>query len=112
MPVVIEIVATPDAHLKVDQKLRGFRIAEAVDIGWKGKRNLLRSSSIGTVIGILPDAGGAIASIVAYAEARRASRTPERFGRGEPRTEERRVGKESVNPGRYRVVRGRKKKKK
>src|SRR3546814_16469664 len=46
--------------------------------------NLLRSSAIGTVIGILPAAGGAIASLVAYAEARRASRTPERFGRGEP----------------------------
>ncbi|HEY9538669.1 MAG TPA: tripartite tricarboxylate transporter permease [Kiloniellaceae bacterium] len=84
IPVLIELVATPDAHLKVDQKLRGFRIAEAVDIGWKGKWNLLRSSSIGTVIGILPAAGGAIASLVAYAEARRASRTPERFGRGEP----------------------------
>src|SRR3546814_20362276 len=53
-------------------------------IGWKGKWNLLRSSSIGTVFGILPAAGGAIASLVAYAEARRASRTPERFGRGEP----------------------------
>src|SRR3546814_4961066 len=83
IPVLIELVATPDAHLKVDQKLRGFRIAEAVDIGWKGKWNLLRSSSVGTVIGILPAAGGAIASLVAYAEARRASRTPERFGRGE-----------------------------
>src|SRR3546814_2073218 len=68
IPVLIELVATPDAHLKVDQKLRGFRIAEAVDIGWKGKWNLLRSSSIGTVIGILPAAGGAIASLVAYAE--------------------------------------------
>src|SRR3546814_9173651 len=26
IPVLIELVATPDAHLKVDQKLRGFRI--------------------------------------------------------------------------------------
>src|SRR3546814_15289784 len=84
IPVLIELVATPDAHLKVDQKLRGFRIAEAVDIGWKGKWNLLRSSSIGTVIGILPAPGGAIASLVAYAEARLASRTPYPFGRGAP----------------------------
>src|SRR3546814_21076466 len=53
-------------------------------MSWKGKWNLLRSSPFGTVIGILPAAGGAIASLVAYAEARRASRTPERFGRGEP----------------------------
>src|SRR3546814_13572246 len=53
-------------------------------MSWKGKWNLLRSSPFGTVIGILPAAGGAIASLVAYAEARRASGTPERFGRGEP----------------------------
>src|SRR3546814_345734 len=54
------------------------------DISGKGKWNRVRSSSIGTVSGILPAAGGAIASLVAYAEARRASGTPERFGRGEP----------------------------
>ena len=51
---------------------------------WKGKWNLIRSSVIGSVIGVLPAAGGAIASLIAYAEARRASKTPERFGHGEP----------------------------
>jgi putative tricarboxylic transport membrane protein len=41
-------------------------------------------SIIGTLVGILPGAGGSIASLVSYSEARRASRTPERFGKGEP----------------------------
>jgi putative tricarboxylic transport membrane protein len=43
---------------------------------------LLRSSIIGSVIGILPGAGGAIASIIAYNEARRTSKEPDKFGKG------------------------------
>lgn len=44
--------------------------------------NLIRSSIIGTIIGILPGAGGNIANLVAYNEAKRASKTPEKFGTG------------------------------
>lgn len=44
--------------------------------------NLLRSSVIGTVVGILPGAGGNIANLVSYNEAKRASRHPEEFGTG------------------------------
>jgi putative tricarboxylic transport membrane protein len=44
--------------------------------------NLIRSSVIGTVIGILPGAGGNIANLVAYNEARRSSNEPETFGTG------------------------------
>jgi len=43
---------------------------------------LLRSSFVGSIVGILPGAGGAIASIIAYNEARRVSKTPEQFGKG------------------------------
>jgi putative tricarboxylic transport membrane protein len=50
----------------------------------RGWLNLLRGSVLGTLIGILPGAGGSIASLVAYSEARRSSRHPERFGTGEP----------------------------
>ncbi len=46
--------------------------------------NLIRSSIIGTVVGILPGAGGNIANLVAYNEARRASKEPEKFGTGIP----------------------------
>lgn len=44
--------------------------------------NLLRSSIIGTIVGILPGAGGNIANLVAYNEARRTSKYPEKFGTG------------------------------
>src|SRR3546814_9408016 len=40
------------------------------------------SSILGTAIGILPAAGSTVASLVAYNEAKRWSKTPERFGQG------------------------------
>lgn len=46
--------------------------------------NLIRSSGIGTFIGILPGVGGSAASILAYSNAKTFSKHPERFGKGEP----------------------------
>lgn len=46
--------------------------------------NLIRSSGIGTFVGILPGVGGSAASILSYSTAKTLSRTPERFGKGEP----------------------------
>lgn len=43
---------------------------------------ILSSSFIGTFVGILPGAGGSIASFVAYDQAKRLSDTPEEFGKG------------------------------
>jgi len=45
--------------------------------------NLVRSSIIGVLIGALPGAGGSIANLVAYDQAKRASKHPENFGKGE-----------------------------
>jgi putative tricarboxylic transport membrane protein len=84
VPVVIDLVATRAQHLKVEGDLRGIRLGEALSISWARKFNVIRSSIIGTVIGILPGAGGSIAGLVSYSEARRSSRNPERFGHGEP----------------------------
>ena len=44
---------------------------------------ILRSSVIGTFIGAVPAAGGPIAALVAYNEAKRTSKNAERFGEGE-----------------------------
>ena len=84
VPVLIDLVATPEKHLKVTQEPRGFRLGEALLVSWKGKFNLIRSSVIGTLVGILPGAGGSIAGLVAYSEARRTSKRIEHFGTGEP----------------------------
>jgi putative tricarboxylic transport membrane protein len=46
-------------------------------------RNIVRSSLIGTLIGALPGIGAETSSWVAYGLAKRASKTPERFGSGD-----------------------------
>ena len=43
---------------------------------------LLRSSIIGGLVGMLPGAGGEIASIIAYNESKRWDKHPERYGKG------------------------------
>jgi len=45
-------------------------------------RVIIPSSFIGTFIGVIPGTGGAIASFLAYNEARRFSKHPEKFGTG------------------------------
>lgn len=83
VPVVIDLVATRAPHLKLSGS-GGYRIAHAARIMLASKLNLLRSAVVGTLVGILPGAGGSIAGLIAYAESRRASKHPERFGKGEP----------------------------
>ncbi|QAT49081.1 C4-dicarboxylate ABC transporter permease [Caproiciproducens sp. NJN-50] len=46
------------------------------------KATLLKSSIIGTFIGVVPGTGAAIASFLSYNEAKRASKHPELFGTG------------------------------
>ena len=52
------------------------------------RRRLLKpqliGSTVGTLEGVIPGAGGTIAAFLSYNEARRWSRTPEEFGRGSP----------------------------
>ena len=46
---------------------------------WK---TILRSSGIGSFIGVLPAEGGTVASLIGYSEAKRFSKEPEEFGKG------------------------------
>ena len=84
IPVLIDLVATRDPHLRVEAETGGYRLREACTIMLRDKLNVVRSALIGTVVGILPGAGGSVASLVSYSEARRSSKHPERFGQGEP----------------------------
>ena len=58
--------------------------AQAIKIIFQRWKNLLRSSFIGIFVGILPAAGGSISNILAYDQAKKASKTPEKFGTGIP----------------------------
>lgn len=46
--------------------------------------NLVRSAFIGVFTGILPAAGGSISNILAYDQAKKASKQPQEFGKGTP----------------------------
>jgi len=61
---------------KIDSKLPSFK--EFMQI----KMTILRSSVIGTIIGIFPGAGATIAAFISYDVAKRASKEPEMFGKG------------------------------
>jgi putative tricarboxylic transport membrane protein len=49
---------------------------------WKTKYTIVRSSVLGTIIGIFPGAGATIASFISYNIAQRTSKEPETFGKG------------------------------
>jgi putative tricarboxylic transport membrane protein len=49
---------------------------------WEAKLNIVRSSLIGTAIGIIPAAGANIAAFLAYDQAKRFSKDPDSFGKG------------------------------
>lgn len=64
--------------VRMDPASRFPRMSE-----WTGQTvNILRSSIIGTFIGILPGVGASISAMVAYGVARSVSKTPEKFGTG------------------------------
>ncbi|HSK39469.1 MAG TPA: tripartite tricarboxylate transporter permease, partial [Arenibaculum sp.] len=64
-----------------DVEFRPFRVLGEV---LRQPVNLVRSSLIGVLIGAVPGAGGSIANLVAYDQAKRASKRPDDFGTGVP----------------------------
>ena len=65
---------------QIDVKLKD--ILKSVGGAFRYWGNLIRSSFIGTWIGILPGIGANIGSVIAYTVTRNLSRTPEKFGTG------------------------------
>ncbi|NYS24267.1 tripartite tricarboxylate transporter permease [Rhodobacteraceae bacterium 2376] len=73
---------------------RGGSIAAALSktgsrikgIWWTLKEwwTLLKSTAIGIALGVVPGEGGTVAAFVAYGEAKRSSKEPERYGKGHP----------------------------
>ena len=79
--ILIEILGDSKSQ-KIDLKAKGFAfsLVEIIKNGW----NLLRSSLIGIAFGILPGLGSGTSNLVAYAQAKQASKSSERFGKGAP----------------------------
>lgn len=92
IPVMIGLFAMSEAF-RAFENSKGSVKETAMQLGrlfpgmslWRRlSTSILRSTGIGTIIGMVPGAGSDIAGFVAYNEARRFSKTPETFGKGEP----------------------------
>jgi putative tricarboxylic transport membrane protein len=81
----VEKAGTGQAEARLDQltNLRVSHLAVIKEI-LAQPVNLIRSTLIGLWIGILPAVGGSAANILAYDQAKKGSRHPERFGTGIP----------------------------
>tara|TARA_R110000868_G_scaffold23357_1_gene94326 strand:- start:3957 stop:5468 length:1512 start_codon:yes stop_codon:yes gene_type:complete len=51
---------------------------------WKYRKNQVRGSTIGALLGALPGVGGDLAAWITYSLAKRTSKEPEKFGTGHP----------------------------
>lgn len=92
LPVLIGLFAVSEIFILAENKHKQVSV-KALDYKMKGfgfsakeffdqKWNLIRSSLLGTSIGILPGIGGAISNMIAYMVAKRQSKYPEKFGTG------------------------------
>ncbi len=93
MPVLIGLFAISEVLTQLELFNEGklVQLSKKHKIGaimptWKEMKGLWKvifsSSVVGTIIGIIPATGGAIASFMAYNEAKRFSKEPESFGKG------------------------------
>lgn len=91
LPVVVGLFAISQALLLTEKGAKAVRLDKMKQkVGlWemfkemrKYKATLIRSSLIGTGVGAIPGIGAAISAFVAYSMAKRASKTPKKFGSG------------------------------
>ena len=79
---VISLIGSKDKFIAEYNPSKGAAKRVVTKIVRDCKTNLMRSSIVGTVVGILPGAGGEIASIITYNETKRWDKDPKRFGKG------------------------------
>ena len=79
---VLYLIGTNKTYIAEYKPQKGNFLRVIRYLASKCKVNLVRSSIIGTGVGMLPGAGGEIASIISYNEAKRWSKNPDQYGKG------------------------------
>ena len=95
IPVLIGLFALSEVFLQLGRKSRNeadhFAIVHSRDpadnrVSWpefrRSLKTIFRGTAIGTGIGIIPGIGTGIASFMSYGQAKRASKDPDKFGKG------------------------------
>lgn len=81
--IMTEQSTPPSGKANVGSAITIIRDAvEGVKVTLKQPVNLLRSSTLGMVFGIIPGMGTTVANFAAYSQAKKYSKTPEKFGTG------------------------------
>src|SRR5699024_6065253 len=80
--IILEGIINDEETQQKIGKLKGFGInlREVFSNTW----NIIRSSAIGTFVGILPGLGSGGANLIAYAQTKQSSKNPDSFGKGNP----------------------------
>ena len=93
LPVLIGLFALGQMFEEAEGGMKDRVRADTEALQKKGKKfsfmdfrdqkiNLLRSSILGTLVGVMPGVGGSAACILSYSQAKTFSKTPEKFGTG------------------------------
>ena len=83
LPQILADIKNADPSPRKFSRISFIRQAKTLKFFGSSIGNVLRSSLIGIGIGILPGVGPGLSNIVAYTQAKRASKHPETFGTGE-----------------------------
>lgn len=83
LPEVIDMLEKQGEERRVTARVKGGLFRRMFEY-FHYKYVILRSLVIGVILGIAPGAGGCLAGFVAYYDAKRTSKQPERFGTGVP----------------------------
>ena len=92
LPMLIGVFALPEIFIGIERRATHF--IQSSDLRVTGARltfaefkscirTIVRSTFIGTGIGMIPGVGQVVAAFMGYAAAKSASKTPEKFGKGE-----------------------------
>lgn len=91
IPLILGLFAVSEVFIQGQRMVRGTYTAPKLSVSypsmqefWAMKWAVVRSTVIGWFSGILPGVGATLAAFLSYNEAVRWSKTPEKFGTGEP----------------------------
>jgi putative tricarboxylic transport membrane protein len=86
IPQVLSLVSSAGASTGQASyaELRAHSVLKSFLYNISRVRALLTGTLVGSIVGVIPGAGGQIAGLVAYDQTKKMSKDPSRFGKGEP----------------------------
>jgi putative tricarboxylic transport membrane protein len=84
IPEVIAMISRRQASASAETRGQPRSALSYLPEALRQRANILRSSVIGVIVGIIPGVGCSVGGFLSYDAAKRASKTPEAFGKGSP----------------------------